>query len=62
MTDSFVNAVVPYSRFLECQDLRRRIAAELSRRDQPPTIDAGVAPAPAGTASAQPLTANNAEC
>jgi hypothetical protein len=40
MTDSLVNVLVPYSRFLECQDRRRRIAAELTRRDQPPTTDA----------------------
>jgi hypothetical protein len=32
--------VVPYTRFLECQDRRRRSAAGLPPRDQPPTIDA----------------------
>jgi len=44
MTDSLVNVLVPYSRFLECQDRRRRIAAELTRPDQPPTSDAEVMP------------------
>jgi hypothetical protein len=46
MTDSRVEVFVPYSRFLEYQQLRHRIAAELTRRDQPPTIDADVVPVP----------------
>jgi hypothetical protein len=61
MTDSLVNVLVPYSRFLKCQDRRHRIAAELTRRDQPPTIDADVMPAPAEMASTQPLTVINAD-
>jgi hypothetical protein len=48
MTDSRVNVVIPYSRFLECQERRRRIAAELTRRDreQRPAVDADVLPVP----------------
>jgi hypothetical protein len=46
MTDSPVHVLVPYSRFLEYQDLRRRIAAELTRRDQPPTINGDAMPLP----------------
>jgi len=46
MTDSLINVLVPYSRFVECQDRRRRVAAELTRRDQPPTIDGDVLPMP----------------
>ena len=61
MTDSFVNVLVPYSRFVECQDRRHRIVVELTRRDQPPTDDVDVPPVPAETASPQPLTANTAE-
>jgi len=59
MTDSPVHVLVPYSRFLECQDRRRKIAAELTQRDQPPTTDADVAPAPADMASVPPQTANH---
>jgi hypothetical protein len=56
------NVLVPYSRFLACQDLRRGIAAQPSRPAQPPTVHADAAPAPrAGTAPPQPLTANNVE-
>ena len=40
MTHSLDHVLVPYSRFLECKDRRQRIAAELTRRDHPPTIDA----------------------
>jgi len=61
MTDLLVNVGVPYLRFLECPDRRRRIAAELTRRDQPPTIDADVMPAPAERASTPPLTVINAD-
>jgi len=42
MTDSFGNAVIPYSRFLEYQERRRSMDAELLLRDRPPTIDADV--------------------
>ena len=51
MTDWLVNVVVPYSRFREYQDLRHRIAAELTRRDQPPTIDGEVMPVPPATST-----------
>jgi hypothetical protein len=34
--------VVPYARFLECQDRRRRDAAGLPPPDQPPAIDAEI--------------------
>ena len=53
--------LVPYSRFLECQHRRHRIAAELTRRDQPSILDVDVVPAPAEIAAAQPLTANHVE-
>ena len=56
MSDSLLHVVVPYSRFVECQHRRDRIAAELTRRDQPPTIDAEGVPVQAALASAQPLT------
>ena len=61
MTDSLVHILVPYSRFLECQDRRQQIAAELARPDQPPAIDADGKPAPAELASAQALAAHNVE-
>jgi hypothetical protein len=56
MTARLVHALVPYSRFLEYQDRRSRVAAELVRRDQPPSLDADVKPAPTDKAPAQPLT------
>jgi hypothetical protein len=46
MTDSLVNVLVPYSRFLEYQDRLRRIAAELTQRDRPAKIDGDVMPVP----------------
>ena len=46
MTDSLVKILVPYSRFHEYQDRRDRIVAELTRRDQPPTIDGDALPVP----------------
>jgi hypothetical protein len=52
-------SVIPYLRFRECQDRRQWIVAELLRRDPPPTIDAEVKPAPAGTPPVQPLKANS---
>ena len=60
MTDSVVNVVIPYARFLECQKQRRRIAAELTRSDRRPTIDADVVPVAAETAS--PQTLNGKQC
>jgi hypothetical protein len=44
MTDSRANVVIPYVRFLECQERRRRIAPALTRRDRILTIDAKVVP------------------
>lgn len=55
MTDSLANVVIPYARFLECQERRRRIAAELKLPDPPPTIEAAVVPGPADTAFPQTL-------
>ena len=46
MTDSLLKVLVPYSRFVEGQDRRRCVAAELTRLDQPPTIDGDVLPVP----------------
>jgi hypothetical protein len=60
MHDSLITVVVPFSRFLEYQDRRCRIAAELTRREQPP-VDADVMPAPAETASGHPLAVHNVE-
>jgi hypothetical protein len=55
MTDVITPTLVPYSRFLECQDRRRHIAAELTPRDQPPATDPQVVPPPADLVSAPPL-------
>jgi hypothetical protein len=60
MTDSLAKVLIPYTRFLECQKRRSRIAAELTRRDRPPTIDADVVPVAAETAS--PQTPNGKQC
>jgi len=60
MTNSPANVVIPYSRFLECQERRRRIAAELTRGDRPPRIDADVVPVAVETAS--PQTLNGKQC
>jgi len=40
MTDSTANTVIPYARFLEHQQRRRVIAAELTHRDRVTTVDA----------------------
>ena len=56
MTDSLPGVLAPYERFLEFQDRRRRIAAELVVRDRArvtPTAavaDAAAVPAADGTA------------
>jgi hypothetical protein len=55
MSDSLANVVIPYARFLECRERRRRIAAELTLLDPPPTIGAAVVPGPAETAVPQTL-------
>ena len=55
MTDSLANVVIPYSRFLECQERREDIAAELARPDRPATIEADVEPAPPEPAAPQTL-------
>ena len=57
MTDSLASVVIPYSRFVECQERRRRLAAELMLLNPPRTIDAEVIPAPAGASVSQ--TAND---
>jgi hypothetical protein len=58
MTDSHVSVVVPYSRFVECQDRRHRIAAALTPPEHPPAHDPDALPSAVEAASAQPLTAN----
>ena len=45
MTDSPDHVVIPYSRFLECLERRRTIAADLIQ-PQPPTTDEDVPPVP----------------
>ena len=57
MTDSLANVVIPYARFLECQE-RRRSLAEVTSRDRPPTIDAALVCVPADTTSAQTVNGN----
>jgi hypothetical protein len=42
MTAPLVAVVVPYSRFLECQDRRRQFAAGLVPPDHPPTVDGDI--------------------
>ncbi len=46
MTDSLTN-VISYSRFLECQERRRKVVSELALRDPPQPIEADVLPAAA---------------
>jgi hypothetical protein len=58
MTDPPITVVVSYARFLEYRDLRARVAAELTRRDQPPAIDGEVVPVPP---TSHPLTAHTAD-
>ncbi len=60
MTDSLANVVIPYARFRECQERRRRITAELTGRDRPPTIDADVVPVAVETTA--PQTLNGKQC
>jgi hypothetical protein len=48
-------AVVPYSRFQEYQELRRRIAEEQTARDCTLTLEAEVVPEPIDRPSPQPL-------
>ena len=50
MTDSLANVVIPYARFVECQERRRRIAAELTLQTPPPAIEAALVPVPADRA------------
>ena len=49
MTDSPDHVLIPYLRFLECQNRRQTIAAELTPPDQPPTPEADVPPVPSET-------------
>jgi hypothetical protein len=44
MTDSLAKVVIPHSRFLECQERRRRLAAELMPGDRPPPIHGDAVP------------------
>jgi len=41
MTDSLEHIVVPYTRFVECRERRKSVAAELTRRERRRTIDGG---------------------
>jgi hypothetical protein len=56
MTDSLPGVLAPYERFLEFQDRRRRVAAELVERDRTrvtaaaAVADAAAVPAADGTA------------
>jgi hypothetical protein len=59
MTESLANVVIPYSRFLEYQERRRSVPAELMLRDRPPTIDPDVVSVAAGTA---PQTLKGKQC
>ena len=61
MTDSLVNVdvIVPYSRFLECQERRRGISAARTRPDHPPTINDDAVPAAVEMVSAQEAMANH---
>jgi hypothetical protein len=62
MTDQLANVLVPYSRFLECQDRRHKSSRVLTPRDEPPATDAHAVPALAeAVAAPPPLTANNAD-
>ena len=56
MTQGLADVLVPYSRFLECQDRRRRFAAGVTPVDRPPSgeDDALPVPAPSETAALPP--------
>jgi hypothetical protein len=41
-----LNNVIAYSRFLECQERRRRVVSELALKDQPRTVEVAVVPEP----------------
>jgi hypothetical protein len=56
VTDPHRGVLIPFARFLEYQDRRRKFAAELVQLDHPPTLDAHEMKVPAAIASAQPLT------
>jgi hypothetical protein len=59
MSESPTSVVIPYSRFEECRDRRRRLAAELLVLDRPRTIDAEVVPGP--REPALPQSANDTQ-
>jgi hypothetical protein len=54
MTEAGATVVIAYSRFRECQDRRRAVAAALRQPDLPPTIEAFVVHVGAVSASLQP--------
>ena len=56
MNESLAHVLVPYSRFLQCQDRRRRFAAGVTPFDRPPAGegDALPVPAPSETAALPP--------
>jgi hypothetical protein len=53
MTDSLTSVVIPYSRFEEYRNRRRRLAAELMVLERPRTIDAEVVSGPREPALSQ---------
>ena len=58
MSDPLTGVLIPYSRFEECRDRRRRLAAALMVLDRPRTIDAEVVP---GREPALPQSANDTQ-
>jgi hypothetical protein len=52
--------VIPYARFLEFQDRRRRIAAHVVELERPAPID--VSAVPAAAVAVRPQTPNGSQC
>ena len=61
VTHLLANVVIPHSRFLKYQERRRSIAAELTPRDGPGTIDADLVSVAVEAASPETLNGHNAE-
>jgi hypothetical protein len=59
MTDVLTCEVIPYSRFLEFQAGRHRVAAPVVERERPTTIDVGVVSEPA--AAERPQAPNGSQ-
>jgi hypothetical protein len=60
MAVSLPCVVIPYARFLACQDRRRRMTVQLTKRDRPRTVDANVVFVPPIPES--PQTADRKKC